>query len=125
MLLPQPGYVLPSTFAPYQPVPGISQFPLIQSTTTLPAIPPSPIANTDFFTRYNRLPSTPSLASDSDMDFKIVSWEELKGLLPGALSEGRVESGLLPDGRAFAPKTARKDNYFLFPSKSAYIIYYT
>uniref|UniRef100_A0A5K3FBP8 HTH La-type RNA-binding domain-containing protein n=1 Tax=Mesocestoides corti TaxID=53468 RepID=A0A5K3FBP8_MESCO len=106
-------------------------FPILppQGVFSTPSVLTSPNTNADYYSRYARLPSSNSLSSDLSVgiekDFRVVSWEELRTLLPEAPSDGRVESGLLSDGRAFAQKTARKDNYFLFPSKSAYILYFT
>lgn len=61
----------------------------------------------------------------TEKDLTIITWEDLKRLLPEVPADGRGESGLLPDGKAYAQKTARRDHYFLFPSKSAYIMYFT
>nr|VZI36854.1 unnamed protein product [Spirometra erinaceieuropaei] len=137
LILPTPGYVLPSpglnVFSPYQPAAGIGPaFSLMPQQHGLP----SPVvaqnnSSSSFFMRFAPNPQTspPTGLStegspNTEKDFRIITWEELRHLFPKPGPEGRVESGLLSDGRAYAQKTAKRDNYFLFPSKSAYILYF-
>uniref|UniRef100_A0A0X3PHX6 HTH La-type RNA-binding domain-containing protein n=1 Tax=Schistocephalus solidus TaxID=70667 RepID=A0A0X3PHX6_SCHSO len=137
LILPTPGYVLPSpglnVFSPYQPAAGIGPtFSLMPQQHGVP----SPVvaqnnSSSSFFMRFAQNPQTspPTGLStegspNTEKDFRIITWEELRHLFPKPGPEGRVESGLLSDGRAYAQKTAKRDNYFLFPSKSAYILYF-
>ncbi|CAH8450311.1 unnamed protein product [Dicrocoelium dendriticum] len=60
-----------------------------------------------------------------DRDYQVVSYGDLQNLLPEPKPSGRIEVGLLPDGRAYAPKTASREQYLLFPTKLSYILYFT
>ncbi|VUZ44922.1 unnamed protein product [Hymenolepis diminuta] len=57
--------------------------------------------------------------------FTYVSLDDLKALLPPDQQDEKIETGLLPDGRAYAPRSARRDRYCLFTGKIPYILYFT
>ncbi|CAH8446047.1 unnamed protein product [Heterobilharzia americana] len=136
VILPQTGYILPqpsfnivsplssgtSTYA-HQPLyPRTVHFPLSYAGYS------DPRANEMNLT-YSPVQSVFSLNPSSvevmEKDYQIVTYEELEKLLPEPKPTGRVELGLLPNGCAYAPKTASRENYLLFASKYSYILYFT
>lgn len=126
LLVPQSGFFLPHpmhgmpTFTAYQTLPygrsnhgtGIeNRFQDIMGFTQTF----TPFAN----------PAHISNPSECGCDYQVVTYEELEKLLPDPKPTTRVELGILPDGSAYAPKTATRENYLLFPSKANYILYFT
>nr|CDS24363.1 hypothetical protein EgrG_000151900 [Echinococcus granulosus] len=129
VLLTQGGYIFPGNIGSYQPSPPLASYNVFPPQHILSPPPFVPVPAADFYGRYSRLPPLNSPSSDtfgtSERDFRIISWDELKSLLTEESPDVRAESGLLSDGRAFAQRSPRRDAYFLFPSKSAYILYFT
>ncbi|CAI2723463.1 unnamed protein product, partial [Schistosoma spindalis] len=133
IMLSQSGYILPQ--------PGLSLVSPLPSGATAYAHQPSYQKSLYFplsFTGYNdpqvnemdfsssQLQSTYTSPADVlEKDYQIVTYEELEKLLPEPKPSGRVELGLLPNGCAYAPKTASRENYLLFASKYSYILYFT
>lgn len=112
VLLTQGGYFLPPSIGTYQPHPPLAPVNYYQAPV-LHGVP-----GLDVFSRVVRSPSITE-------NFSYVSLAELKALLPEDHPDEKIETGLLPDGRAYAPRSARKDIYCLFPGKSGYILYFT
>ncbi|KER23868.1 hypothetical protein X801_06694, partial [Opisthorchis viverrini] len=127
LIVPQPGFLI-TQFRPNVPFPrpvqspvgffdGRQQNPWASVVGHLPATapllhpPPQPSA---------QVPN-----ESVDRDYRVVSYEDLEKMLPETKASTRVEVGLLPSGEAFAPKTAARGEYLLFPSKASYILYFT
>ncbi|KAL5108893.1 hypothetical protein TcWFU_004921 [Taenia crassiceps] len=129
VLLTQGGYIFPGNIGSYQPSPPLASYNVFPPQHILSSPPLVSVPGVDFYGRYSRLPPLNSPSSDvsgtAERDFRIIPWDELKSLLTEESSDVRAESGLLSDGRAFAQRSPRRDAYFLFPSKSAYILYFT
>ncbi|KAL5969560.1 hypothetical protein TSMEX_002684 [Taenia solium] len=129
VLLTQGGYIFPGNIGSYQPSPPLASYNVFPPQHILSSPPLVSVPGVDFYGRYSRLPPLNSPSSDTsgtvERDFRIIPWDELKSLLTEESSDVRAESGLLSDGRAFAQRSPRRDAYFLFPSKSAYILYFT
>ncbi|VDM33982.1 unnamed protein product [Hydatigera taeniaeformis] len=129
VLLTQGGYIFPGSIGSYQPSPPLASYNVFPPQHILSSPPLVSVPSVDFYGRYSRLPPLNSPSSDTsstvERDFRIIPWDELKSLLAEESSDVRAESGLLSDGRAFAQRSPRRDAYFLFPSKSAYILYFT
>nr|CDS29617.1 expressed conserved protein [Hymenolepis microstoma] len=102
VLLTQGGYFVPS-FPIQPPMAPVNYHPTPIPTNAL-NFAPSPPANEPF---------------------TYVSLEDLKALLPPDQQDEKIETGLLPDGRAYAPRSARRDRYCLFTGKIPYILYFT
>lgn len=133
IMLTQAGYILPQ--------PGLSLVSPLSSGAVAYAHQPSYQKSLYFplsFTGYNdpqvnemdfsssQIQSTYTSPADVlEKDYQIVTYEELEKLLPEPKPSGRVELGLLPNGCAYAPKTASRENYLLFASKYSYILYFT
>ncbi|CAH8448879.1 unnamed protein product [Schistosoma curassoni] len=133
MMLSQAGYILPQ--------PGLSLVSPLPGGATAYAHQPSYQKSLYFplsFAGYNdpqvsemdfsssQVQSTYTSPADVlEKDYQIVTYEELEKLLPEPKPSGRVELGLLPNGCAYAPKTASRENYLLFASKYSYILYFT
>lgn len=79
---------------------------------------PNTTSSSNYLTYYNSY-------DVNERDYQIITYKELEKLLPDPKPTGRVELGILPNGCAYAPKTATKENYLLFPSKLNYILYFT
>ncbi|KAK4472466.1 hypothetical protein MN116_003716 [Schistosoma mekongi] len=132
-MLPQAGYILPQS--------GLSIVSPMSSGTTAyghQSLYPRPLYFPLSLTGYSDPHANEmnfgssavqsSLSSSADVlekDYQIVTYEELEKLLPEPKPSGRVELGLLPNGCAYAPKTASRENYLLFASKYSYILYFT
>ncbi|KAA3675945.1 uncharacterized protein DEA37_0007336 [Paragonimus westermani] len=64
-------------------------------------------------------------SGDRQTDFEVVRYEELLNMFPEPKPAGRLDAGLLPNGKAYAPKSFSREQYLLFPSKLSYILYFT
>ncbi|CAL8078713.1 unnamed protein product [Calicophoron daubneyi] len=144
LILPQSGYLFPqaelgtltrsfTAFAPNAPYsirdPQLALSPPAgyvdnrQSLAEqLPAVayPPVPLMRPAYLTN-NNITHTDA----QERDYQIITYDELEKMLPEPKPAGRIELGMLPNGSAYAPKTATRENYLLFPSKFSYILYFT
>ncbi|KAF5397843.1 hypothetical protein PHET_09040 [Paragonimus heterotremus] len=69
--------------------------------------------------------SFPTDLGDRQTDFEVVRYEELLNMFPEPKPTGRLDAGLLPNGKAYAPKSFSREQYLLFSSKLSYILYFT
>lgn len=90
--------------------------------------PPYPIQAPLATAAYSHLPTNQlnfAPSPPANEPFTSVTLDDLKALLPADQQDEKIETGLLPDGRAYAPRSARRDRYCLFTGKISYILYFT